>query len=164
MPNYVSHIMIPLNDAAKACLIDQILKPNGFSFENIVPGRPTNGTWYKWCLKNWGTKWDAINWTTTHEGRLHFDTAWTTSTPIFEAIARQYPDAEFRVIYVDEDLGQNLGIHFINHGRVQSDHYEGRCLADKINLLNEMQYWGVVNWGEDKHGRLIDLDHPRDWE
>lgn len=66
--------------------------------------------WYSWALENWGTKWGAYNpshyelrWLRNHEGEvygrvdLHFQTAWSQPTPIFELIEKRFGVAVYAV-------------------------------------------------------------------
>lgn len=47
------------------------------------------GTWYEWCPKNWGTKWNAYEVKTT-ENSVEFDTAWNSPTPVLEKWISQF--------------------------------------------------------------------------
>ena len=52
-------------------------------------------TWYEWSLKNWGTKWDAIDVKLKRDKTtlsFEFDTAWTPPVLIFEYIANTFKD------------------------------------------------------------------------
>ena len=147
MPNHVANMMKPMNEAATVFLVELALSgEKGFAFENYVPGRDKAGKdWYEWCIKNWGTKWDAYDVNLIKEG-LRFYTAWSCPAPIFEAIAQKYPDAEFRVLFADEDIGSNLGVIHIKNGKCTVDLYDDKPREKKCNLLNEIKKSGVDDW------------------
>lgn len=61
-------------------------------------------TWYDWCRKNWGTKWNAVD--TTIYGRddeVSFDTAWAPPEPVVAKLAEMYPGTEIHHIWTYED-------------------------------------------------------------
>lgn len=66
-------------------------------------------TWYEWCQRHWGTKWNAYHqhlseWTDT-SFCISFDTAWSPPEPVFAALAEAFPDVEMEVRYIDEGGG-----------------------------------------------------------
>lgn len=67
-------------------------------------------TWYEWCCRHWGTKWNACepDWS-LDDGMLVFQTAWSAPFPVIEALAQKYPDLEFTHRWADEDIGSNCG-------------------------------------------------------
>ena len=57
--------------------------------------------WYSWCLKNWGTKWNAcrteINDNSDHGyAEITFDTAWDAPTPVLRMMVELFPKLTFR--------------------------------------------------------------------
>lgn len=74
-------------------------------------------TWYDWCRRNWGTKWNACEpiWC-LEEGILYFQTAWSAPFPVIEALAQKYPDLEFTHRWADEDIGNNCGEMWYSEG------------------------------------------------
>jgi len=64
-------------------------------------------TWYDWCVKNWGTKWNAIFdedsiQGNTKQNMLFFSTAWEPPIPIMLELACKYPTVHFELEYFDE--------------------------------------------------------------
>lgn len=60
-------------------------------------------TWYEWCTKNWGTKWNACDvnvYRTEDELEYTFNTAWDAPRPVIEALADKYPDVHICHVYV----------------------------------------------------------------
>lgn len=67
-------------------------------------------TWYEWCNKNWGTKWNSCdNCSDLKERTIIFSTAWSCPIPIVIALAQKFPDVDFVWSYADEDTGSNTG-------------------------------------------------------
>ncbi len=64
--------------------------------------------WYDWCVKNWGTKWNACN-TMIHGSEVWFETAWSPAIPIVKKLAELYPDCNFLLEYADEERGVLVG-------------------------------------------------------
>lgn len=66
-------------------------------------------TWYEWCNRHWGTKWNAYHqylneWSDTSFS-VTFDTAWSPPAPLFEILADAFPSVEMMVHYIDEGGG-----------------------------------------------------------
>lgn len=74
-------------------------------------------TWYEWCCRHWGTKWNACepDWS-LDDGMLVFQTAWSAPFPVIEALAQKYPDLEFTHRWADEDIGNNCGEMWYSEG------------------------------------------------
>lgn len=80
-------------------------------------------TWYKWCTKNWGTKWDLSEGSKLQDtNKLVFETAWSAPFPIMEVLSKRFPMVQFSHKWADEDLGNNVGqIIFLNGGELYKD-------------------------------------------
>jgi hypothetical protein len=60
---------------------------------------------YHWCVENWGTKWNACDTKVAREGEailLSFETAWATPVPIFNEVARRFPDLRIEGTFAKE--------------------------------------------------------------
>ena len=59
--------------------------------------------WYDWCVANWGTKWDArdIDYDDGSD-TVFFNTAWSPPIELFNWFARQYPDSEMQLEFIEE--------------------------------------------------------------
>lgn len=70
-------------------------------------------TWYEWCCKNWGTKWNACgydeNTDYSDSDFIWFQTAWSAPVPVIQKLSEMYPNIELTLEFADEDLGQNCG-------------------------------------------------------
>lgn len=70
-------------------------------------------TWYEWCNKHWGTKWDAYGY---DEGKdysqtsdLRFMTAWEEPRPVLQKLSEQYPGIEITHQWANEDYSMGCG-------------------------------------------------------
>lgn len=74
-----------------------------------------HGSWYSWCIDNWGTKWNSYSFEVLEpltlsvpgaglEGRytIRFDTAWSVPERVIEALSSKYPTLRFSVYSLDE--------------------------------------------------------------
>lgn len=58
--------------------------------------------WYEWSKTNWGTKWNSGDVEVDNKKQtIHFTTAWSVPTPIFEQILNTIK-TRFSVFYADE--------------------------------------------------------------
>lgn len=95
--------------------------------------------WYAWHNKYWGTKWDAYDggtWIHPEEVECYFNTAWSAPYPIYEQLAKLYPNFEWEVRYADESITENSGV--IRHYKGTDTIYEEPVDHEKI--YNEV--WG----------------------
>lgn len=42
-----------------------------------------HATWYEWCYKNWGTKWNALSNEQEDDDTIIFETAWSNPEPSY---------------------------------------------------------------------------------
>lgn len=89
-----------------------------------------SATWYDWCIRHWGTKWNAYGYPACLDGFnpdnpvLTFDTAWACPEPVIDALAEQYPDIDITHQWADEDIaGENCGERQYEEGEMT---YEDR--------------------------------------
>lgn len=88
------------------------------AYENIRQyGSPT---WYEWCNKNWGTKWNAYSCVELgkDDDTLEFFTAWSSVPIILEALSKKYPDQTISYRWADEDVGSNVGEAVFQNGKL----------------------------------------------
>jgi len=80
--------------------------------------------WYDWSIVYWGTKWNGYSsyrkkylyeW---DDSLIVFDSAWSTPTPVWEALAKRFPNLSFDIKFADEDIGSNCWMIFIEKGNV----------------------------------------------
>ena len=61
--------------------------------------------WYDWRCKNWGTKSNACYTEVVREDEailLSFDTAWAPPIPIFNEVARRFPNLTIEGSLIEE--------------------------------------------------------------
>lgn len=111
MPNWVyNQVIIPVNSTEDASSVkDQLAGPDGtcvLTFDSLLPQPADVGDgWYEWCIKNWGTKWDACNpELTEQDGALEyrFETAWAVPEGFLEALSRTYADRTIKLWFEEE--------------------------------------------------------------
>ena len=72
-------------------------------------------TWYDWCYREWGTKWNAYGHERIDDNTIEFQTAWGGVPELMEKMSAQHPGIEFDYMYADEDWGYNVGKYsFLN--------------------------------------------------
>jgi hypothetical protein len=103
----------------------EVVTPSGFK----VPA------WYAWSIDNWGTKWNASEAgysTRDPERAIWFDTAWDPPVPVFEALAKRFPNHEI-VVHSDEDI-DHLHVTFtLKEGELTWTKDACRCFAEEEN-------------------------------
>lgn len=85
------------------------------SFQKLIPVPPgisdpnpcvLSQEEHKWCIDNWGTKWDAMNAEITHEDDWKigytFETAWNIPKPIIELIFKEFSDCNINYLAADD--------------------------------------------------------------
>jgi hypothetical protein len=116
---------------------------NEFDFETVIPmpesvfkgnlgtkEREVHGSnnWYDWSIENWGCKWNSGN-TQLHSNKIRvkkgvavlefsFDTAWALPEPIYEELAKMYPDLLITVSF-DEESGEFSGELEMTAGKIK---------------------------------------------
>lgn len=74
-------------------------------------------TWYDWCCKYWGTKWNAMD--CEYNPILHsfkFETAWSCVRELVRLLSIRYPEIVITYSYADEDYGYNVGRFSFQNG------------------------------------------------
>lgn len=61
-------------------------------------------TWYEWCCKNWGTKWNSCD-AEIRDHSICFYTAWSPCSEIIRALAVMFPDITFEYYYDEAGIG-----------------------------------------------------------
>ena len=77
-------------------------------------------TWYEWCNRNWGTKWNAYQHHPLREDdhTMVFCTAWDSVPKIVALLSRKYPEQAITYRWADEDIGHNVGELTLKDGEV----------------------------------------------
>lgn len=104
--------------------------------------------WYKWCVDNWGVKWDASNCKSKELSDFHtiiytFDSPWGTPEHFVIELSKLYPDATFEMV----------------SGSIENDnHYEFVCDNGKMEItccyetfreaIEDGKWGGMTEWAE----------------
>ena len=102
-------------------------------------------SWYDWSYTNWGTKWNAYEQEKSGSNCIRFWTAWAPPIPVIKALSEKFPDVDFELEYVNEDISQQVGSQTFRHGTVVEEvnyPYGHDC----INLACDI-------WGYDDYDR-----------
>lgn len=74
--------------------------------------------WYEWCMKHWGTKWNASS-TRFKPKEIHFDTAWNPPLEAMIELSRIHPKMPMALLYADEQTGAQTGLILLKAGRIE---------------------------------------------
>lgn len=119
--------------------------------------------WYEWCLKNWGTKWNAYDQEFNKiTNTLYFDTAWSGVPELISKLAWIFPNVKIDYSWADEDLGYNVGKCSFKDTEVwckeiQSGSKEAYELAFDIKGIEPKEYGYVFN--EEKNTYVYDEEY-----
>ena len=77
-------------------------------------------TWYEWCNRNWGTKWNAYGFPPLEKDSdtMEFFTAWNSVPKVISLLSRKYPEQTITYRWADEDIGNNVGELTLKDGEV----------------------------------------------
>lgn len=101
-------------------------------------------SWYGWCTKNWGTKWNACNniYNENTPSEICFDTAWSDVRGLMLELSKLFPKNTFVYEYSEEQLGLYTGIATFKNGEVIEDIEFEDCSKEAYEKAFEL-------WGED---------------
>lgn len=135
-----SSFNIRISDDEKKLGIDDAFKLGATYVDNFKKYGST--TWYDWCCRNWGTKWNACDPYVEHKEKgkaiAEFDTAWSAPVPIMCIIAKKYPDVKITLNYADEDIGYNCG---------NMEFYQNEVITREFQSFDEAYKFACDIWG-----------------
>ena len=74
-----------------------------FTIMEFPKSKKGDDRWYRFCVDNWGTKWEAYDFCTMDIEEDHaeftFNTAWGPADGIFDKIREDYPDVGISWFY-----------------------------------------------------------------
>ena len=118
--------------------------------ENLLQYGATS--WYGWCNKNWGTKWNASNTRYTDEITLLFYTAWCAPLPVVKKLSEMYPEITIHHSFADEDFGSGVGEVDFKGGEVVAEEIPEPFSSEAIEMAAE-----VLETTPEEYGyRLVD--------
>lgn len=91
--------------------------------------------WYKWSIKNWGTKWNAIR-PSRKDNIIEFETAWSGVPDLIRKLTFIFPEVEIKYSFADEDIGHNLGCYSFKDAEIKRAIFE--CEEDAISFANAL--------------------------
>ena len=81
--------------------------------------------WYDWSIKNWGTKWNAVDVGEVFGGKnyvgVSFQTAWSFPESWAIRVSELYPELTFR-FYTEEESGLFRGKIIVKNGILDDSH------------------------------------------
>ena len=116
-----------------------------------------NNGGYQWCVKHWGTKWNAcdvsMDYLEPKKLRIMFSTAWSPCEPIIKDLAMMFNKLDF--MYEYEEWGMAFaGIYETKKGRIVN---ESSWEID-IGECPECEYTNIKP-RDDKHFECSDCGH-----
>lgn len=102
-------------------------------------------TWYEWSIKNWGTKWNAMDAVVTDQCKtsitIEYLTAWSTADGVIIKLGQLFPALTFTCQYADEDFGSNTGEYEV-HGEtfIETVSFEGYCKESQEFAAKVLDY------------------------
>jgi hypothetical protein len=112
-------------------------------------------TWYEWCCRNWGTKWNAAEPTSELNGntlKIVFDTAWSHPRPVIKKLASLFPDLRIDHNWADEDIGSNTGTSNYKYGIIEYTECPEDC-SQRAYYLYEYCWERQACFGQDSTGK-----------
>lgn len=94
--------------------------------------------WYNWQVENWGTKWNAYEQELTDDGRIIFQTAWSTPHLLIEKLSMKFPECVFTVKFADEDFGHNTGQYSFENGEEGETYIPQGGSVDAIKMAYQV--------------------------
>jgi len=108
-PGFDFNVLIPYPEHfAKLDREMEELGPQGFADRHGAEARDGfNAGGYEWCVKNWGTKWNASDVARRdYDGVcLSFKTAWAPPTPVILALHKRFPRCTLRLEFFEAGNG-----------------------------------------------------------
>ena len=103
-------------------------------------------SWYKWCINEWGTKWNAMDtmvYSEDNSATFFFTTAWCGIPMLIDKLHELFPNLKFEYMYADEDFTCNCGIGFTN----ENGEFEFRVIEDNSDEAFKTY---IECWNEDE--------------
>jgi hypothetical protein len=132
MPNWCENYLqiIGDDDEVAKFMKENVNEDNELSFAMSCPVPEELEDWdNRWCIENWGTKWDANETIEDDEG-THFNTAWGPPRVWLEKVAEKYSYLQFSLRYAEEGMDFSGLVEYQN----------GECITDEDDVCGE--YFG----------------------
>jgi len=138
MPNHVTNHLQIEGEEKKVKFVFDVIQGNQerqfIDFNKIIPapafcfnksaGSPAEKLanelevpiWTSFNRSNWGTKWNAYSQEKVSPTFIKYETAWSSSRKVIQAIADKFPMLKITLKYADEDSGSNVGVIIWHNG------------------------------------------------
>jgi hypothetical protein len=174
MPNYCENTLdiIGLSNESYHELISKYTKQEGkeertLVFDKIIPtpknkkGEPEND-WYEFRVGNWGTKWEPNTYCWQCDDHtaigIGMDTAWTPPLGIIRKLSELFPEAEFRISYVEP------GCCFMGEEHFSNGEQTYQMYSEDLDKIKEQypEYWEDIDDDEEdlKSEKVDSLKDP----
>lgn len=119
-----------------------------YRINKLLLNRVNHGavSWYQWCVKNWGTKWDMYDYS-CKDNVLVFNTAWSAPIKLYHHLSKTLPDdVTLSFEYASEDVAQYSGIGYISNKSVVLEEHEKdsdeawQLTIDLLSLEDDVEY------------------------
>lgn len=104
---------------------------------NILEYGSSSG--YRWCIENWGSKWNSFENKQKSENEILFETAWACPVKVLVALSKKYPTAKFECSFADEDIAYNCGSFSIKDGEIIEEYDPEGGSVEAYELA--FQFW-----------------------
>lgn len=113
------------DDDARTMSLDDFLAKYG----NNKDGYNSGG--YDWCVKNWGSKWNAMDvvWV-PQQKTLYFDTAWSPVFQIVSALHKRFPEVNMQFEYYERGMGVVGGCEYLPEEDWEPGYYSAEEVHD----------------------------------
>lgn len=106
-------------------------------------------TWYEWCNKNWGTKWNAYDCApyTPGSSEISFNTAWSSVPKLLTLLSQRFPTVKFEYAWADEDVGHNVGNRTYLAGKVVEENLPVPESVEAYEMAAEIRMEALSDYG-----------------
>lgn len=146
MPNYVKNRLTIIGEPEKTKEVVRFVsgRDTQIDFNKIIPEpkglheRPETGPdpeWYKWRMKHWGVKWNAMDTCMSADGAIWFYTAWDgVGDTVVRSLSGRFPDVRLEYAWADEDVAYNCGEMVLLGGKILSIHIPEGGSEDALGI------------------------------
>lgn len=120
MANYVRNVLILLGAKENVEKVMRLLSgKNGLlDMANIIPvPKGSDVDIHQWKIANWGST-DALDCIRNKDNIISFSTAWTAPLKAIEALAKKFPEVDFRYYWATDDRGADSGLQLWENGAI----------------------------------------------
>lgn len=161
MPNDCTNILTISASSKELEKILELIKGDDrpLSFNSILPmPEEEKENWYNWHMGNWGTKWDAYEFThnefkrlSDEEATIGFMTAWSPPEAAIRELSARFPQAIITLFYYE--VGEDFCGEVVYSNAEVIDNQEFTMTSEEgKDFLNERG----LSFGDDEEGEEWD--------